>query len=163
MKSIILFRHGKSDWEKIYKLDSDRPLAKRGIKSSKKMGLYLSKINQIPNKVICSTAVRAKCTLEAALLSGKWDSKIEFDENIYLCSLKKFLSILKLQNSKYDLICFIGHEPTFSLLLNQISPIKISKFPTGAMARINFNIGEWKKIKLCLGTVDWLVKPKELP
>ena len=37
MKSIILFRHGKSEWNTYYDSDHNRPLAPRGIKSAKKM------------------------------------------------------------------------------------------------------------------------------
>ena len=35
MKSILLFRHGKSDWNASYKRDHDRPLSKRGVKAAK--------------------------------------------------------------------------------------------------------------------------------
>ena len=38
MRSVIMFRHGKSDWDVDYGPDHDRPLAKRGIKAAKKMG-----------------------------------------------------------------------------------------------------------------------------
>ena len=38
MRSIIIFRHGKSDWDAIYDRDHNRPLSKRGVKASKKMG-----------------------------------------------------------------------------------------------------------------------------
>ena len=34
--SIIIFRHGKSDWNAVYGKDHDRPLSKRGINASKK-------------------------------------------------------------------------------------------------------------------------------
>ena len=44
MKSILLFRHGKSDWNANYEKDHDRPLSKRGIIAAKTMGIYLSKI-----------------------------------------------------------------------------------------------------------------------
>ena len=46
MKNLILFRHGKSDWLADYTLDHDRPLAIRGKKAAKKMGIYLSKRNE---------------------------------------------------------------------------------------------------------------------
>ena len=52
MLSIIIFRHGKSDWDAIYDKDHNRPLSKRGIKEAKKMGNYLKQINQIPDVVI---------------------------------------------------------------------------------------------------------------
>ena len=45
--SIIIFRHGKSDWNAVYGKDHDRPLSKRGINASKKMGIFLKKNNGI--------------------------------------------------------------------------------------------------------------------
>ena len=47
MKSIILFRHAKSDWDATYSSDHQRPINQRGIKASKLMGSYLAKINEI--------------------------------------------------------------------------------------------------------------------
>ena len=42
MKTIILFRHGKSDWNAHFENDHERPINKRGIKAAKKMGKKLS-------------------------------------------------------------------------------------------------------------------------
>ena len=70
MKSVILFRHGKSDWNASYGSDHDRPLNSRGIKAAKKMGLFLSTKNQIPDIVISSTATRAKTTAQLAMESA---------------------------------------------------------------------------------------------
>ena len=39
-RSIIIFRHGKSDWDANYSKDHDRPLSKRGINASKKWGSF---------------------------------------------------------------------------------------------------------------------------
>ena len=36
MLSLILFRHGKSNWNAMYDKDYERPLAERGILASKK-------------------------------------------------------------------------------------------------------------------------------
>ncbi|SVD23980.1 uncharacterized protein METZ01_LOCUS376834, partial [marine metagenome] len=56
MRSVIMFRHGKSDWDADYGPDHDRPLAKRGIKAAKKMGKYLAGLDQVPHIVVSSTA-----------------------------------------------------------------------------------------------------------
>ena len=47
MKSILLFRHGKSEWNTYYDSEHNRPLAPRGIKAAKKMWLFLSKKKQM--------------------------------------------------------------------------------------------------------------------
>ncbi len=75
MRSIIIFRHGKSDWDAIYDRDHNRPLSKRGLKASKKMGQYLNKIQQIPEIVISSSAIRTKNTAKLAMEYGNWSSK----------------------------------------------------------------------------------------
>ena len=67
MKSIIFFRHGKSDWYADYDVDHNRPLAKRGIKAAKKMGIFLSELGQLPDIAVSSTAIRAKTTVGLAM------------------------------------------------------------------------------------------------
>ena len=162
MKSIILFRHGKSDWHTKYTLDHDRPLNKRGINSAKKMGQYLASIDQIPEKIICSTALRTKATAQIAIKNGNWDINIEFNKSIYHCSAKLLLHIAQQQSSKLKTICFIGHEPSFSSFIIQSTNLKTVKFPTAAMAKIDFTTDQWKKIIFKEGELNWLVKPKEL-
>ena len=66
-RSIIIFRHGKSDWDANYDKDHNRPLSKKGINASKKMGLYLTDIKQVPDIVISSSATRAKSTATLAI------------------------------------------------------------------------------------------------
>ena len=83
MKSVILFRHGKSDWNANYGTDHDRPLNSRGIKAVKKMGQYLLEKDQIPDLIISSTAVRAKTTAQLAIESANWQSKLMFERGIY--------------------------------------------------------------------------------
>ncbi len=162
MKSIILFRHGKSDWDTNYGSDHDRPLEKKGITSAKKMGNYLLSINQIPNKIISSTALRAKKTAEIALEYGKWNINISLNNNIYLCSTETLLSIVHQLDPKLDMVCLVGHEPTFSSFISESTNSIWCKFPTASMARIDFDIKRWKDASFGLGKLAWLTKPKEL-
>ena len=80
MKSIILFRHGKSDWNANYDGDHNRPLARRGIKATKNMGRFLAERNQIPDLVISSTAVRARTSAELAMEAGNWNCQMELSK-----------------------------------------------------------------------------------
>ena len=41
IKTIILFRHGESDWNFDFDKDHARSLTKKGIKATEKMGAYL--------------------------------------------------------------------------------------------------------------------------
>ena len=162
MKSVICFRHGKSDWSASYKSDHDRPISKRGIKASIRMGKYLSRINQKPDLVISSTALRAKNTAKIAIKSGKWGSKLILEERIYEGSVQILVDIMRQQNNEYSNICIVGHEPTFSNLIEKCDNFSLPKFPTAAMARIDFDIVKWRNINLELGSLIWIKKPKNL-
>ena len=70
MKSVILFRHGKSDWNASYGSDHERPLSKRGVHAAMRMGRFLAEKNQIPDLVISSTALRAQSTAKLAINSA---------------------------------------------------------------------------------------------
>ena len=162
MKSILLFRHAKSDWNANYKKDHDRPLSKRGVKAAKVMGLYLLNIQQIPDLIISSTALRAKTTAQIAKKFGHWNADLIFDDNIYHCSADKLLFILSQQDPKMDFICIVGHQPIFSHFLSEITDSSWMKLPTASMVRIDLPIKTWKKLKFGRGTISWIKKPKEL-
>ena len=162
MKNLILFRHGKSDWLADYTLDHDRPLAIRGKKAAKKMGIYLSKRNESPDLVISSTALRAKTTAEIAMSMGKWNCNILFEPKIYGCNTQTLLNIIKKQDDTILSLCLVGHEPSFSIFTSETLDCKYLHFPTATMAKIKFNISKWSLISFKKAKFDWLIRPKEL-
>ena len=162
MKSVILFRHGKSDWDAPYGSDHERPLAKRGVEAAKKMGIFLHAKNQIPELVISSTAVRAKTTVELAMDSAKWTSKLVLERGIYGGSPDFLLELIHSQDDIYNSICLVGHEPNFSMFISRATNDNYVNFTTANMAKINFDAQEWSRIFFGDGTLEWHQKPKEL-
>ena len=162
MKSIIIFRHGKSDWDAIYDRDHNRPLSKRGSKAAIKMGKYLDKINQIPDQVISSSATRTKNTAELAIKHGNWNSKYSIESKIYGGSSETLLELVHLLDNKVNSICLVGHEPTCSSFIS-LCTFHSQRFTTASMAKINFKSDTWSKIEFGIGTLDWIKSPKELP
>ena len=164
MKSVILFRHGKSDWDAKYDHDHNRPLAKRGIRDAKRVGIFLSKIVEIPDLIISSTALRTKKTIELALENTTWSIKIIYEKGIYEASLKTLIDLLKKQENKYQCICLVGHEPVLSSIIKKVKDKSKIKFPTAAVAKISFVTNEWNKIKLSRkhSELKWFFKPKDL-
>ena len=162
MKSVILFRHGKSDWDADYNTDHNRPLAKRGIKAAKRMGKYLAELDQMPDLVISSTAVRAKTTVQLAMESGEWSSEFKLDRSIYGGSSGTLLDLLYNINDSMRVACLVGHEPTFSSFISSCTNSGWIRFPTASMARLNFEVSAWKEIRFGQGTLAWLTRPKEL-
>ena len=163
-KAVILFRHGKSDWDAKYDSDHDRPLAKRGIRDAKRMGKFLSKRAEVPELILSSTALRTWETTKLAIETGNWDVDVELEKKIYGASLEEIINIIKSQDNKYNSICLVGHEPIFSTIITLIDNKKRIKFPTATMARISFYTSDWKRVLLepdkC--KLDWFYKPKSI-
>ena len=162
MKSIILFRHAKADWNPDYINDHERPLNSTGMKAAKKMGQYLSDINIIPDLVISSSALRTKTTSSLAIKEGQWDSIFKIDSNIYGGDTEFLLNLFKKQSNKNNLICLTGHEPYLSSFLGQVINRSNIIFPTASMSKINFNVSSWEEIEFNNAVLDWFIKPKEL-
>ena len=163
MKSVILFRHGKSNWNAIYDKDYERPLAERGILASKKMGIYLAEKNEIPDLVISSPAIRTQNTAKLAIEAGAWDTVTTFtlSDSLYLASQYTIISLLSKQKEIFSSICIVGHEPSMSSFINNQTNQRNSKYPTCTMAMINFDIDHWSEIKKRKGTLMWLKRPKK--
>ena len=162
MKSVILFRHAKSDWSKNYSSDHERPINEKGKKAAKKMGLYLSSLNQKPDLIISSTAVRTIQTFKIAMKYGNWRSNIKLDYRMYNSSTEIIFKILQEINNEFFKICLVGHEPTLSTLISNIINGPTKKFSTASMAKINFKNINWKNITYNSANLSWLIRPKEI-
>ena len=162
MKTIILFRHSESGWNSQYGSDHERSLTENGIEVAKKMGLYLSKINSIPDSIISSTALRAKSTAKLAKEEGKWNSKFKLEEGMYGGDPLFLIELIKNQDNSIDSLCLTGHEPHFSSFICKVINENHIYFPTASMARIDFLVGKWKDVDFNNSKLAWLVKPEEL-
>ena len=163
MKTIIIFRHASTNAATEYQIDYDRTLTPRGEKDAEKMGCYLADKKNKPDLVLCSSTIRAKTTAEIAHNSGNWKSDFFLEPKIYGGDPYFLLDLIKEQNNSYNSICLVGHEPNFSrFIAKAINATAYINFPTGAIAKIDFNIKEWTKIDFGIGTLDWITCPKNL-
>src|SRR5436190_1646379 len=95
MKTLMLLRHAKSDWEDTSLRDFDRPLAARGKRDAPRVGKALRKRGSLPDLITSSPAARAKATIEAVIKSGKLDGELQFDESIYGASSAELIKVIR--------------------------------------------------------------------
>jgi len=163
MLSLILFRHGKSDWNTDYASDHERPLAQRGIRAARFMGRFLAATGQVPKLALTSHALRAKHTLDLARRQGGWDCRVEVDEHIYGSDADRLLQLLRQRKGAPKSILLTGHEPTCSDMLARLLGDQAQiRFPTAAMARIDIPADDWPLIDFGAGELRWLMPPKLL-
>ncbi len=162
MKTVIFFRHGKSDWNADYQGDHDRPVSKRGRKAAAAMGDFLRRSGQIPDRVVTSSARRAQSTVEIAAEKGSWGCPVRVTEAFYESSPEIVLGEILGQPDDAGSLLVAGHEPVWSETVSRLVGGARLRFPTAAMARIDFDVDSWKEVGFGGGTLIWLVTPKLL-
>lgn len=160
MRSLILFRHGKSDWDAPYATDHERPLNTRGKEAARCMGRLLTHTGQIPDLAVSSSAQRARHTLQLAAQAGRWHCPMRIESALYESSASAVLAWIKGLDEEPGCLLLTGHEPTWSELAGRLIGQALLKVPTGAMLRIDFDAESWREIEAGGGELRWLVPPK---
>jgi phosphohistidine phosphatase len=160
VKRLILFRHGKSDWDVSFANDHARPLAERGVNAARQMGRLLSDASQVPELIVSSTAVRARTTVELAIGAGQWDSELQLTDVLYASSPPGTLGFLQELPDSVEDVMLVGHEPTWSGLTSAFTGARV-KIPTAAMVAIQFaSTMRWRELRFDSGQLIWLLQPR---
>ena len=162
MKTVFVLRHGKSDWKASYGSDFERPLAKRGVRAAGQMGRFMTRTEQVPEKILSSTAVRARRTADLAIEAGEWPCPAEYVESLYGATAASALDLIRSQADEYSSLLIVGHQPTLSDLIAELSGGSWVRFPTAALVRIDFGVESWDLVAPSEGELIWLVTPKLL-
>jgi len=161
-KTILILRHGKSDWNADYGTDHERPLAARGRKASRRIGVFLESAGLIPDLVLTSTAVRARETLRLASEACGWTCAVKETRELYLAGEQKILEIIRRQPDSVSRLMLVGHNPTWENLVRHLIGGGVIRMPTAALAGIRMPVGRWKDIRTGAGVLEFLITPKLL-
>lgn len=162
-KTVLLLRHGKSDWNADYGQDHDRPLSPRGRRASRAMGRWLAEMGPLPDLILCSTAVRARSTCIIACETGAWQSDVQYERGLYYAVPKDLIHYMQEVPDQIETVMLVGHQPTWSMTAALLSNQPVSSFPTASMARIDLPVEKWKRSAPGTGKLIWHQFPKRLP
>jgi phosphohistidine phosphatase len=166
-KRLYLLRHAKSSWKQQGLADHDRPLARRGRRAAKAISRHLREQGVEPELVLCSTARRARETLEGiepALGRGK----VRVEPELYGARPAELLARLHEVAPRVRSVMVIGHNPgveQLALLLARDGP-RVgdleTKFPTGALATLSFSGPGWPALDRDTAELIEFVRPRDL-
>lgn len=162
MKTILLLRHAKSEWDADYETDHERPLARRGRRAAALMGRFLAALDEVPDAVVSSTAVRAHDTVLRAAAKGKWTCPISTEPKLYESSEKGVLRVIRGLSDSFESVLLVGHEPIWSPMAGMLVGGANIRFPTAAVIRIDVEVDTWSDVQFGLGTFVWMVTPRQL-
>ena len=171
MKTLTLFRHGKSGWDAPVSRDFDRPINERGIAGSRLMGEQAKALGLGFDEVISSPAVRCVETLDCfwegygEILHPNWN------RSVYLASGPNLLDVLVSLDEEGDRILMCGHNPGIEELALILVPDTKGdalrdeleeKFPTASIAEISCDIDRWSDLKEGSGKLVRFIRPRDL-
>lgn len=160
-KRLLLLRHAKSSWDDPTLADHDRPLAARGRKAAQLVGGYLRRERIAVSVVLCSSARRARETLE--LVDPPGEAQIE--PELYGASRDQLLERVRQLPETSDSVMLIGHNPGMqelaACLAGEDSGLAEQKFPTAALVMLTF-AGPWRALRPRGAELVAFVKPREL-
>ena len=147
MKTLYLIRHAKSSWTNANMTDHDRTLNDRGERDAPEMGKRLFKRKPQPALIISSSAVRAETT--ATILAEAMDyplSDLKIDERLYGAEASDVIAIIRELDNDLDCAMLVGHNPTFTHLINSLSGSQMDEIPTCSVAILRFPTNTWSMI-----------------
>ncbi len=160
-KHLLLLRHAKSSWEDPALTDHERPLAPRGRRAAKLIRSYLRESGIPVSLVLCSSARRARETLELVEPGGE----IRVEDGLYAASASELIGRLRHVPDETETVMLVGHNPGIQELAAQLSgdrsPLVGRRFPTGALAALSFN-GPWRRLAPGQAQLTSFITPREL-
>jgi len=147
MKTLLLMRHAKSSWKHQDMPDHERPLNKRGKKDAPMIGSLIKDKELIPQKILCSTALRATETARMVQSKSGFKGEIIFLDSYYLGEPNAYLEALQTLPDEIERVMVIGHNPGLEGLL-QILSGQIVPLPTAAVAHMVLPINHWNELVL---------------
>ena len=162
MKRLGLLRHAKSSWDNHDLSDLDRPLNKRGLRDAPRMGALLREREVSPQRIICSTALRARTTAELAAGQLGFDLRaIRFTDDLYHAGAGRMLDVLTELGEGADDVIMVGHNPGITSLANYIATdTHIDNLPTAGFFYAEADISEWRDLQRNPGKLLFFASPK---
>ena len=162
MKTILLFRHAKSDWTADTP-DAERPLAERGLKAAVKMGRMITASGAVPERVLVSSAVRTRETARLAAEAGFWQAPERVTDALYEATPEAVLAEIQAEpDDNVATLVVIGHEPTTSRLAALLVGGGTFEVKTASVLRIDVPVVRWADIGAGRGSLVWALAPETL-
>ena len=169
MLRLILLRHSKAAR---YSSGGDhqRALEPRGIEDATRVGDYLAAEHIVPDASVVSDALRTRQTLEAATKHWREKPKAFVETTLYHADAETLLYRLHETPDRVKTMFVVGHNPGLADLSVELVGYGdryamsrlCDRFPTTAMAIIDFDVDHWAEVQPRSGRLDRFVTPSSL-
>ncbi len=163
MKRLFLLRHGKAGFGTN---DMSRPLAPRGTHDILWLGKYLKEQKLLPDHILCSESARTQQTSAQLQKGAEIEISTSLQNNLYLASAETIAQNICRCEADLNAIMVIGHNPGLSILFQSLAlktpqNPRILKYPTGALAILDFDMDSWDQLQNKKGQLIKFIIPSD--
>jgi len=133
MKTLLLLRHAKSNWDDEALADYDRPLNERGRHDAPRIGRHLARLDLVPDLIVASGARRAEATAKRVAIAAGYPGDIRYTDELYLADPETFLEIARETDDVVARLMLVGHNPGIEELVTALTGHD-ERMPTAAVA-----------------------------
>jgi len=162
MKTLLVMRHAKSSWKEPGTDDHDRPLNERGKRDAPLMGRLLAEKDLLPDRVLSSTAKRARKTAKLVVQASAFEGPLDLTRDLYLADPPGIARLLQALPEEIARPLIVGHNPGMEDLIAVLTGSH-ETFPTAAVAWLELAVDSWPEVgSWPCGTLRALWRPKEI-
>lgn len=159
MKTLLLLRHAKPSPTNSTGNDHDRPLVAEGRAQASRVGHILQQQKLTPDRIICSTAVRARETLALVSEAASLTAGPRFDARLYNADTGHILDVVSEVENEVGTVLVVGHNPGLAELITLLTGERKSMSPA-TLARLDLDTDAWRKVRAGLrGRLAFALSP----
>lgn len=163
MKTLLVLRHAKSSWDDASLSDYDRPLNERGKREAPLVGEVMREHGLQPQRVLCSSAKRARKTAQKAIAAAGWDVEPQLLDELYLAPPNVYVEKLRQLADDVTCVLVVGHNPGLEGLVFALTGQR-QHLSTAGLVQIELSHDQWHDVAADQSSrVAWHWRPKDEP
>jgi len=144
LKILTIVRHAKSSWKNASLSDKKRPLNRRGDRDAPLMGERIHEHGIRPSLIVSSPATRAWTTAKIIATAINYPREfLQKEDTLYLASLHEILDIVVAQDSGFNNLMLVGHNPGMTDFANFLVPGLTNNLPTAGVVSVQIDRDDW--------------------
>jgi phosphohistidine phosphatase len=130
MVTLLILRHGKAA-EEGSGGDAARPLTPRGKRDAELIGQLLLEHQLVPDRVLTSSAQRARATAQKAAAAAHFSGSIKELDELYLAEPEAYITAVRQHAPAAQRVLLVGHNPGLEALALILTGDPVSLPPAG--------------------------------
>jgi phosphohistidine phosphatase len=160
VRTLLILRHAKSGHDEPVP-DRARTLTTRGRKDARRMGELARERNLLSERVLCSTATRARETLELFAEGAELAAPVDFLDELYLAEPDAIVRAIRGRAGSSERVMIVGHNPGLEGVVAHLTAERV-ELPTTAFVECTLPIDDWSELDLeTAGSLRSIFRPKD--